>query len=65
VTRYVVAEAGEIPDGGRKIVEVGGRSIGVFYVNGEYFALFNRCPHQAGPLCTGELWGALEAIVPG
>jgi nitrite reductase/ring-hydroxylating ferredoxin subunit len=65
VTRYVVAEAGEIPDGGRKIVEVEGRSIGVFYVHGEYFALLNRCPHQAGPLCTGELWGALEATVPG
>jgi len=65
VTKYVVAEAGEIPPGGRKIVEVAGRSIGVFHVNGEYFALLNRCPHQAGPLCTGKLWGALEGATPG
>ena len=30
-----------------------GRSIGVFNVDGEYFALRNRCPHQGGPLCEG------------
>ncbi len=63
--RYIVAEAGEIPSGGRKIVEVAGRSIGVFNVNGEYFALRNRCPHQGGPLCEGKTWGALTADRPG
>ncbi len=65
MTRYVVAEAGEIPPGGRKIVELEGRSIGVFHIDGDYVALLNRCPHQAGPLCTGKLWGALEATTPG
>ena len=63
--RYVVAEAGEIPPGGRKIVEVAGRSIGVFNVGGEYFALRNRCPHMGGPLCEGKTWGALTADKPG
>jgi nitrite reductase/ring-hydroxylating ferredoxin subunit len=63
--RYVVASADEIPIGGRKIVTVGGRSIGVFNVDGEYFALRNRCPHQAGALCEGKLWGILKADVPG
>ena len=48
-----VAAADEIPPGERKIVEIGGRSIGVFNVAGEYFALRNRCPHQGGPLCEG------------
>ncbi len=47
--KYVVASVDEIPPGGRKIVEVAGRSIGVFNVKGEYFALRNRCPHQGGP----------------
>jgi 3-phenylpropionate/trans-cinnamate dioxygenase ferredoxin subunit len=65
VTRYVVAKAGEIPPGGRKIVELHGRSIGVFNVNGEYCALLNWCPHQGARLCEGRLWSALEADVPG
>lgn len=63
--KYVVASVDEIPVGGRKIVEVIGRSIGVFNVGGEYYALRNRCPHQGGPLCRGKLWGVIEATVPG
>jgi 3-phenylpropionate/trans-cinnamate dioxygenase ferredoxin subunit len=60
-----VARADEIPPGGRKIVDVHGRSIGVFNLGGEYVALRNRCPHQGGPLCSGELFGALSAETPG
>jgi 3-phenylpropionate/trans-cinnamate dioxygenase ferredoxin subunit len=65
VAKYVVATLDEIPPGGRKIVEAGGNSIGVFNLAGEYFALRNRCPHQGGPLCEGKLWGSLEAARPG
>jgi 3-phenylpropionate/trans-cinnamate dioxygenase ferredoxin subunit len=64
-TRFVVARVDEIPPGKRKIVDVGGLSIGVFNVGGEYFALRNRCPHQGGPLCEGVLWGLWEAPAPG
>ena len=63
--KYVVASADEIPEGGRKIVTVAGRSIGIFNLDGEYFALRNRCPHQGGALCEGTLWGSLRADVPG
>ncbi len=63
--KYVVASTDEIPDGGRKIVTIEGRSIGVFNVEGDYFALRNRCPHQGAALCEGKLWGSLRADVPG
>ncbi len=63
--KHVVAMVEEIPPGGRKIVEVAGRSIGVFNLGGEFFALRSRCPHRGGPLCEGRLWGALRASVPG
>ncbi len=63
--KYVVATVDEIPAGGRKIVDAGGVSLGLFNLAGEYFALRNRCPHQGGPLCEGKLWGSLEASVPG
>jgi len=63
--KYVVGSTEEIPPGERKIVTVAGQSIGVFNVDGEYFALRNRCPHQGGALCEGKLWGVLNAEVPG
>ena len=63
--RYLVGRADEIPPGSRKIVRVAGRSIGVFNVEGEFFAIRNRCPHQGAPLCEGKLWGVLSADTPG
>src|SRR4051812_29240347 len=63
--RFVVGKSDEIPPGSRKIVRVAGRSIGVFNVDGQYYAIRNRCPHQGAPLCEGKLWGALKSDVPG
>ena len=65
MARYPVATVEEIPVGGRKIVEVAGRSIGVFNVAGRFYALRNRCPHQGGPLCLGVVSGFVEADTPG
>jgi nitrite reductase/ring-hydroxylating ferredoxin subunit len=65
VARHVVAAVGEIPPGGRKIVTVRGREIGVFNLGGEFFALVNRCPHQGAALCRGEVVSRLEAPLPG
>lgn len=65
MTRFIVARVGEIPPGGRKVVEVEGVEIGVFNVGGEYFAFRNRCPHQGGPLCEGSLWGFVVSDGPG
>jgi 3-phenylpropionate/trans-cinnamate dioxygenase ferredoxin subunit len=64
-SRHVVAAVGEIPPGGRKLVTVRGREIGVFNLDGEFFALVNRCPHQGAALCTGEILSRLEAPQPG
>lgn len=65
MAQYVVATVDEIPPGERKIVEVAGRSVGIFNLGGEFFALLNRCPHQSGPLCEGRLAGFLESSKPG
>jgi 3-phenylpropionate/trans-cinnamate dioxygenase ferredoxin subunit len=64
-TRWIVATVDEIAPGGRKIVELGDRSVGIFNVRGEFFALRNRCPHQGGPLCIGRLAGLLTSSGPG
>lgn len=65
MSKHIVATVSEIPPGQRKLVEVEGRSIGVFNINGEFFALRNSCPHQGGALCTGRLTGFLTASAPG
>ena len=53
--RHVVATVAELSPGARKIVNVGGREIGVFNVKGEYYAVRNICPHRFGPLCRGRV----------
>jgi nitrite reductase/ring-hydroxylating ferredoxin subunit len=63
--RVVVCRVEEFPAGDRKIVKAGARSIGVFNVDGEYFAIRNRCPHQGGPLCLGRLSPWAVAAAPG
>jgi nitrite reductase/ring-hydroxylating ferredoxin subunit len=65
MARHVVAAAGEIPAGGRKLLTLAGREIGVFNIAGEYFALLNRCPHQGGALCKGTLVSLVTSAAPG
>ena len=65
MARHCVGTVGEVPPGGRKIVEVGGRSIGVFNLGGEFFALRNRCPHQGAALCSGPLVSCVTSGAPG
>jgi nitrite reductase/ring-hydroxylating ferredoxin subunit len=63
--RVVVAPLSTFADGERRIVEVGGRSIGVFRVGERFYGIRNRCPHQGGPLCLGHVLGDAVAEVPG
>jgi 3-phenylpropionate/trans-cinnamate dioxygenase ferredoxin subunit len=65
MSRYIVGTVEDIPPGERKIVEIGGRTVGVFNVNGEYFAVLNRCPHQGGSLCSGRQTGLVTSSRPG
>ena len=60
MSKHVVATVSEIPPGQRKLVTVRGRSIAVFNLDGEFYGLFNRCPHQGGPMCEGILTGLIE-----
>jgi nitrite reductase (NADH) small subunit len=61
VGKHVIGRVGEIPPGERRLVDLEGRSIGVFNVKGTFYALRNTCPHQSGPLCLGRIKGLLQA----
>lgn len=62
---YEVAKVSEIPPGSVKIVEAGGRSIGVYNVSGQYYALRNVCPHQGAELCKGLITPYVNSHRPG
>lgn len=47
----------ELPPGTRKVVTLGKREVAVFNVNGELYAVFDRCPHQQAALHAGVLHG--------
>ncbi|TDF92519.1 Rieske (2Fe-2S) protein [Paenibacillus piri] len=63
--RHVIAKAAEMPKGARKIVQLEGRSVGVFNVHGSYYAMKNSCPHQNAPLCVGTVTGMTMPCEPG
>lgn len=62
--RHVVCPAGELPPGSTRIVELRGRSVGVYNVEGELYALRNVCPHHGAPLCLGEVTGRMLPSEP-
>ena len=63
--RYTVARTGEIPAGQRRLVEIEGKSIGVFNVHGRYVAVLDLCPHEFAPVCLGRLGGTTLPSAPG
>ena len=65
MSKHVVAAVSDIPPGSRKLVTVRGRPIVVFNIKGEFFGLFNRCPHQGGELVNGTLCGLIQSKEPG
>lgn len=64
-TAHRICKAEELPPGERRIVEVSGKSIGVFNIDGSYHAIRNVCPHQMAPLCLGRLSGTTLPSEPG
>ena len=44
----------ELPPNSVKIVTAGSITVGVYNLNGEFFALEDRCSHDDGPLCEGD-----------
>jgi 3-phenylpropionate/trans-cinnamate dioxygenase ferredoxin subunit len=52
-----VASTTDVPAGKMKKVNVGGRDILLANINGEYWAINNKCPHLGGSLADGKLEG--------
>lgn len=61
---YPVANEKDLPVGSFRIVQIEGRSIGIYNVKGDYYAVHNHCPHQGAELCKGPVCGTtLNSLV--
>ena len=65
MSKHIVASVSDIPPGDKKLVMVRGRPIVIFNLDGEFFGLLNRCPHQGGSLCEGVTTGLVQSSEPG
>jgi 3-phenylpropionate/trans-cinnamate dioxygenase ferredoxin subunit len=57
-----VAPVDELPPGSVKIVRAGSVAVGVYNLDGDYFAIEDRCSHDDGPLAEGD-FDAEDAVV--
>ena len=60
---YRVCPLDEIPDRGGVLGRAGEVEVGIFRVGGRVYAYENRCAHQGGPVCTGDLVGRTVQVL--
>ena len=51
---YDVCPLEELPPGEMKLVPAGSITVGVYNLDGELYAIEDRCSHDDGPLCEGD-----------
>lgn len=56
----IACHKSEVVAGSCKIVEIDGKSIGLYLVSGSYYGLLNRCPHEGAELCAGPVTGTSQ-----
>ncbi|WP_168121235.1 Rieske (2Fe-2S) protein [Paenibacillus sp. HB172176] len=65
MTRYLVGNVSEFEDGQKKIIAVGGKSVGIYEIGGQLHAIRNLCPHQGAELCRGVTAAWVDSSGPG
>ncbi|SDS09905.1 Rieske (2Fe-2S) protein [Pseudomonas oryzae] len=58
MTRHIEVAAARVPaPGARALIESDGKSLALFNVAGQFYAIDDGCPHQGASLCGGRLDG--------
>ena len=60
---YLVCKERELGERSGKLMQAGDVQVGVFRVKGKLVAYANRCVHQWGPVCQGEILGKVEEVL--
>ena len=54
-----IAETKDVPPGTAVAVDLEGRAVALFNVDGRFYAIDGTCTHRGGPLSQGELDGTV------
>jgi nitrite reductase/ring-hydroxylating ferredoxin subunit len=54
-----IAALPDLPPGRMKLLALAGTVVAVFNIDGRFYAIRNRCPHEGGPVASGPLNGTL------
>lgn len=54
-----ISRINQVPPGRGAVVQVGGKAIALFNINGTFYALDNVCTHRGGPLGEGKVNGTV------
>ncbi|MFQ5611849.1 MAG: Rieske (2Fe-2S) protein [Anaerolineae bacterium] len=58
MTEFIkVAKTTELEPGGKVLVEYDGEDVGLFNIDGQFYAISDVCTHDDGPLVEGDLDG--------
>ena len=60
VAEIYLGNEADFEEEGRRVITKNGLEIGVFRINGNFFAYENHCAHQGGPVCQGRLFHKVE-----
>jgi len=63
MSELYVGREEEFEDRGRKVIVSGNTEIGVFFVDGEFYAWENKCVHQGGPICQGRILNRVVELI--
>jgi nitrite reductase (NADH) small subunit len=55
MTEYRAGSLDDFKETGRLLLKCGEAEIGVFLVDGEFYAWHNECAHRGGPVCQGRI----------
>ena len=53
---YRVGLVSEFEDRTKKVFNLGESEVGVFRLGKRFYAWYNTCPHQGGPVCQGRMY---------
>lgn len=62
---FVVGSLDDYPVGSKKIINVGGRTVGIYNSGGTLYSVQNVCAHALAPICMADLSGTMLPSPPG
>lgn len=54
-----VLDKKDLPPGSAKAVQVSGKQVAIFHIEGKYYAIDDECTHAGGSLSEGEISGTI------